>query len=371
MPHSSSPSLAPAFDRGRFADRVIRWQLHSGRHSLPWQGTHDAYRIWLSEIMLQQTQVAAVLGYYSRFLERFPTLTVLAAATLDEVMPFWAGLGYYSRARNLWACAREVQARYGGQFPADPAHLEALPGIGRSTAGAIAALAFGRRAAILDGNVRRVLSRVFGIEGDLTQGTVLREVWSLAENLLPRGDGIGPYTQGLMDLGATVCTRAQPRCEACPLASDCIARIEERVRDLPQARRRLIRPTREHRWLILQQSSSIWLERRPERGIWGGLWSLPELELGADVIQSIRHRGLNPKGLQDLPVIEHGFTHFVLRAYPVQIDVEGDSRNHADNADNADNAGQTAPQGQWLDQAEVASKALPKPVAELLRKLCK
>jgi A/G-specific adenine glycosylase len=134
---------------------------------------------------------------------------------------------------------------------------------------------------------------------------------------------------------------------------------------LPQARRRLIRPTREHRWLILQQSSSIWLERRPERGIWGGLWSLPELELGADVIQSIRHRGLNPKGLQDLPVIEHGFTHFVLRAYPVQIDVEEDSRNHADNAD------QTAPQGQWLDQAEVASKALPKPVAELLRKLCK
>jgi A/G-specific adenine glycosylase len=209
---------------------------------------------------------------------------------------------------------------------------------------------------------------VFGIEGDLTQGTVLREVWSLAENLLPRGDGIGPYTQGLMDLGATVCTRAQPRCEACPLASDCIARIEERVRDLPQARRRLNRPTREHRWLILQQSSSIWLERRPERGIWGGLWSLPELELGADVIQSIRHRGLNPKGFQDLPVVEHGFTHFVLRAYPVQIDVEEDSRNHSDNADNAD---QTAPQGQWLDQAEVASKALPKPVAELLRKLYK
>jgi len=363
MPHLSSASLVPAFDRGGFADRVIRWQLHSGRHSLPWQATQDAYRIWLSEIMLQQTQVAAVLSYYSRFLERFPTLSVLAAATLDEVMPFWAGLGYYSRARNLWACAREIQVRYGGQFPSDPALLEALPGIGRSTAGAIAALAFGRRAAILDGNVRRVLSRVFGIEGDLTQGTVLREAWSLAEDLLPRGDGIGPYTQGLMDLGATVCTRARPRCEACPLASDCIARIEDRIRDLPQARRRAARPTREQRWLVLRQASSIWLERRPERGIWGGLWSLPELELGADVMQSIRHRGLNPKGLQDLPVIEHGFTHFVLRAYPIEVEVQGGSPDYAV---------QTAPpHGQWLDLDEATSKALPKPVADLLRTLCK
>jgi len=363
MPHSSSASLVPAFDRGGFADRVIRWQLHSGRHSLPWQATQDAYRIWLSEIMLQQTQVAAVLSYYSRFLDRFPTLSVLAAATLDEVMPFWAGLGYYSRARNLWACAREIQVRYGGQFPSDPALLEALPGIGRSTAGAIAALAFGRRAAILDGNVRRVLSRVFGIEGDLTQGTVLREAWSLAEDLLPRGDGIGPYTQGLMDLGATVCTRARPRCEACPLASDCIARIEDRIRDLPQARRRAARPTREQRWLVLRQASSIWLERRPERGIWGGLWSLPELELGADVMQSIRHRGLNPKGLQDLPVIEHGFTHFVLRAYPIEVEVQGGSPDYAV---------QTAPpHGQWLDLDEATSKALPKPVADLLRTLCK
>jgi len=374
MPHRSSASLAPAFDRGGFADRVIRWQLHSGRHSLPWQANHDAYRIWLSEIMLQQTQVAAVLGYYSRFLERFPTLSVLAAATLDEVMPFWAGLGYYSRARNLWACAREVQVHYGGQFPSDLVLLEALPGIGRSTAGAIAALAFGRRAAILDGNVRRVLSRVFGIEGDLTRGTVLREVWSLAENLLPQGDGIGPYTQGLMDLGATVCTRARPRCEDCPLASDCIARIEDRVRDLPQARRRPIRPTREQRWLILRQASSIWLERRPERGIWGGLWSLPELELGADVIQSIRQRGLHPKGVQDLPVIEHGFTHFVLRAYPIEVQVgdpiEGEVEVGVRLPNHAVHSGQSACQGQWLDQADVASKALPKPVAELLRTLC-
>jgi A/G-specific adenine glycosylase len=360
MPHSSSASPASAFDRGRFADRVIRWQLHSGRHSLPWQATQDAYRIWLSEIMLQQTQVAAALGYYTRFLERFPALSVLAAATLDEVMPFWAGLGYYSRARNLWACAREVETRYGGQFPSDPALLEALPGIGRSTAGAIAALAFGRQAAILDGNVRRVLSRVFGIEGDLTQATVLREVWSLAESLLPRGEGIGPYTQGLMDLGATVCTRSRPRCEACPLASDCIARIEDRVRELPRARRRAVRPTREQHWLILRQASSIWLERRPERGIWGGLWSFPELELGADVNQLICDWGFNPKARQDLPVIEHGFTHFVLRAHPIEIEVEG-SQDYADHSD------QIAAEGQWLDLAEVASKALPKPVAELLR----
>lgn len=363
MPRPYVEGLAPAFDRGGFADCVIRWQLHSGRHSLPWQATHDAYRIWLSEIMLQQTQVASVLGYYSRFLERFPTLSVLATATLDEVMPFWAGLGYYSRARNLWACAREVQARYGGEFPSDPGLLVALPGIGRSTAGAIAALAFGRRAAILDGNVRRVLSRVFGIEGDLTQPAVLREVWSLAESLLPQGDGIGAYTQGLMDLGATVCTRSRPRCEACPLASDCVARIDDRVKDLPQARRRAARPTREHRWLILRQASLIWLERRPERGIWGGLWSLPEVELGLDLIQSIRDRGLHPKGLQNLPVIEHGFTHFVLRAYPVEVEVDVEARA-------LDQANHCVPQGEWLDLAEAMAKALPKPVASLLQTLC-
>jgi len=362
MPRPGVASLAPAFDHGGFADRVIRWQLHSGRHSLPWQSTDDAYRIWLSEIMLQQTQVAAVLGYYSRFLERFPTLSVLAAATLDEVMPFWAGLGYYSRARNLWACAREVQALYGGAFPSDPALLEALPGIGRSTAGAIAALAYGRRAAILDGNVRRVLSRVFGIEGDLTHTTVLRGVWALAENLLPRGDGIGPYTQGLMDLGATVCTRSRPRCEACPLSSDCVARIEGRVKDLPQARRRAVRPTRQQRWLILRQSSLIWLERRPERGIWGGLWSLPELELGVDLMQSIDQRALIPRGIRDLPLIEHAFTHFVLRAYPVEVEVEAQASHQANH---------TLPQGQWLELAEAMAKGLPKPVAKLLQTFSK
>jgi A/G-specific adenine glycosylase len=209
---------------------------------------------------------------------------------------------------------------------------------------------------------------VFGIDGDLSQATVLRDVWSLAEGLLPRGQGIGPYTQGLMDLGATVCTRARPRCEACPLASDCVARIENRIKELPQARRRPARPTREQRLLILRQASSIWLERRPERGIWGGLWSLPELETSADVMQSIRDRGLNPTGRQDLPVIEHGFTHFVLRAYPVEVQVEGQSglgRPHSNRP------GQIAPQGEWLDLAEVSSKALPKPVAELLRTFCR
>ena len=229
-------------------------------------------------------------------------------------------------------------------------------------------MAFGRRAAILDGNVRRVLSRVFGIEGDLTQSAVLRGFWSLAEDLLPKADGIGPYTQGLMDLGATVCARARPRCEACPLTSDCVARIESRVKELPQTRRRAARPTREQRLLILRQASSIWLERRPERGIWGGLWSLPELEISADVIQTIRDRGLNPTGLQDLPVIEHGFTHFVLRAFPVEVQVEGEI---AFGGGDSGRPGQTASQGQWLDLADVTSKALPKPVAELLRTLCR
>jgi A/G-specific adenine glycosylase len=352
MATSPAVGVAPGFGQGRFADRVVAWQLQSGRHALPWQGTTDAYRVWLSEIMLQQTQVAAVLGYYQRFLDRFPTLQDLAVAPLDDVMPLWAGLGYYSRARNLWACAREVHQRYGGQLPADPVLLETLPGIGRSTAGAIAALAFGRPAPILDGNVRRVLCRAFGIEGDPASPPVLRQLWALAESLLPTRAGIGPYTQGLMDLGATVCTRSRPRCSACPLASDCRARREDRVAELPQARRRAVRPVRELRWLVLGHEQTFWLERRPERGIWGGLWSFPELDLGADIVQTLSARGLVAQDRRDLTMIEHGFTHFVLRAYPVAIEVH---------------APVIASQGQWLTRAELADKALPKPVAHLLQ----
>src|SRR3954471_12218954 len=206
-----------------FAADIVSWQRTHGRHDLPWQGTRDAYRIWLSEIMLQQTQVATVLPYFERFLARFPAVSDLAAADVDDVMRLWSGLGYYARARNLHAAARAVVERHGGMFPVDFESLATLPGIGRSTASAIAAFASGERRAILDGNVRRVLSRHAGIEGDPSRASVLAAFWTAAESRLPR-DGIESYTQGMMDLGASVCMPRDPHCPLCPVSADCVAR---------------------------------------------------------------------------------------------------------------------------------------------------
>ncbi|MCH2221614.1 MAG: A/G-specific adenine glycosylase, partial [Dechloromonas sp.] len=207
----------------RFTEQLITWQKVAGRHDLPWQNTRDAYRIWLSEIMLQQTQVGTVIPYYLRFLDSFPTVEALAAAPIEAVIEHWAGLGYYARARNLHRCAQQVATHFGGKFPANANELAELPGIGRSTAAAVAAFAFGQRAAILDGNVKRVLCRQFGIDGFPGQAAIHRKLWDLAESLLPEGD-IERYTQGLMDLGATLCTRSRPRCDDCPVAAGCVAR---------------------------------------------------------------------------------------------------------------------------------------------------
>ena len=215
-----------------FAERVVAWQTAHGRRGLPWQGARDPYRVWLSEIMLQQTRVATVVDYYARFLRRFPDLASLAAAPLADVMRLWAGLGYYSRARNLHACARRVVTEHGGEFPRDAQALARLPGIGRTTAAAIAAFCFDERVAILDGNVKRVLARHFGIEGDPRAAAVQCRLWQLAGELLPPRRAMRAYTQGLMDLGATVCTRARPRCEACPIASNCVALRTGRVIEL-------------------------------------------------------------------------------------------------------------------------------------------
>ncbi|HEX5675504.1 MAG TPA: A/G-specific adenine glycosylase, partial [Azonexus sp.] len=224
---SADLSITPTF-----AERLIAWQKIAGRHDLPWQQTRDPYRIWLSEIMLQQTQVGTVIPYFQRFLSRFPTVQALAEAPLESVIEHWAGLGYYARARNLHRCAREIVAVHAGKWPNSASQLSALPGIGRSTAAAIAAFAFGQRAAILDGNVKRVLCRQFAIEGFPGQSAVDRELWALAERLLPAAD-IESYTQGLMDLGATVCTRSRPRCEICPVSPDCQARLSGRQSALP------------------------------------------------------------------------------------------------------------------------------------------
>jgi A/G-specific adenine glycosylase len=250
-----------------FATRLIAWQRTHGRHDLPWQGTRDPYRIWVSEIMLQQTQVTTVLPYYGPFLAAFPDVSALAAAPIDRVLELWSGLGYYRRAHHLHAAARKVVAQHGGRFPRDAETIATLPGIGRSTAAAIAAFAFGERAAILEGNVKRVLARHRGIKGFPGTPKVEAELWKIAEALLPKR-GIETYTQALMDLGATICTRAMPRCNECPVAADCTARNDDRVTELPSPRPAKSRPSRAVRMLLMEHAGAILLEKRPDAGIW-------------------------------------------------------------------------------------------------------
>jgi A/G-specific adenine glycosylase len=325
-----------------FARRVIDWQRTHGRHDLPWQNTRDAYRVWLSEIMLQQTQVSAVLGYYARFLERFPTVAALAAAPSDDVMAAWSGLGYYTRARNLHRCAQIVVSEYGGRFPAEPALLAELPGIGRSTAAAIAAFSAGARAPILDGNVKRVFARAFGIDGFPGDKKVEDRMWRIAERLLPPAEiesGIERYTQGLMDLGATVCTRGRPGCladrTACPLAEVCVARRDGLTDSLPVPKPRKAIPERATTVLMLLHDGKVLLERRPDRGIWGGLWSLPEVggEAGdkdaaldahpvarAQLVAAARAHGA-PGEPVEVGGLTHTFTHFRLQIHAFRIDM--------------------------------------------------
>src|SRR4051812_39484936 len=250
----------------QFAQKVVRWQRRHGRRDLPWQGTRDSYRIWLSEVMLQQTQVGTVIPYYERFLKKYPSVAALAAADEEHVLELWSGLGYYARGRNLHRAARLI-ARHG--FPRTASAIADLPGIGRSTAAAIAAFAYGERAAILDGNVKRVFARVFGVADE-------KALWPLAERLLPKR-AIEIYTQALMDLGATVCAR-KPRCERCPIASECIALKEGRIHELPPPPARRELPQREVTWLVLRRNGAVLVERRPSPGIWGGLWCFPELK---------------------------------------------------------------------------------------------
>jgi len=259
-----------------FARRVIDWQRSHGRSDLPWQGTRDPYAIWLSEIMLQQTQVATVVPYYLRFRARFPDLGSLAAADEDAVLRLWSGLGYYSRARNLHRAAQAVVTQHAGAFPRELADIEALPGIGRSTAAAIAGFAFGARAAILDGNVKRVLARHFAIEGFPGERAVEQRLWQLAESLLPAKD-IEPYIQGLMDLGATVCTTRAPQCARCPVRASCAALAQNRVAELPAPRPRRVVPHRRTAMLVLRREGDVLLQKRPAVGVWSRLWCFPEI----------------------------------------------------------------------------------------------
>lgn len=300
-------------DTGSFAGRIIEWQRVHGRRDLPWQRVRDPYRIWLAEVMLQQTQVAAVIPYYERFLRRFPDVHALAAAPIEAVLAAWSGLGYYARARSLHRCA-QVVAGQRGAFPRSAQALAQLPGIGRSTAAAVAALAFGERAAILDGNVKRVLARQFGIEGFPGSAAIERSLWTLAESLLP-DEGIEAYTQGLMDLGATVCRRSRPACGACPVASTCIAHSTGRTASLPAPRPARARPERRGTLLLIRDAAGgVLVEARPPRGIWGGMLGLPEFDAGASddaIVAEVQSRyALRVRLEGGLPELRHEFTHF-------------------------------------------------------------
>jgi len=336
---------------------VIDWQRQHGRHDLPWQGTRDPYRVWLSEVMLQQTQVATVLGYYERFLQRFPDVAALAAAPLDDVLALWSGLGYYSRARNLHRCAQAVAQQHGGRFPASSAALAGLPGIGRSTAAAIAAFCFGERVAILDGNDKRVLARALGFGADLAQAANERALWQQAQALLPE-QGVEPYTQGLMDLGATLCKARRPACERCPLAEICVARREGQPERYPVKTRKLKRGRRQHALLWLRRGERLWLVQRPETGVWAGLWSLPEHASMESLLGLLADW---PGVGETLPVIEHALTHFDWTLQPLRWTLP--ARLPAARLAALEAA---LPAGRWVTLPEALAMGLPAPLRKLL-----
>jgi A/G-specific adenine glycosylase len=306
------------------ASELIAWHALHGRHDLPWQHNRTPYRVWVSEIMLQQTQVQTVIGYYERFMQRLPDVHSLAAAPIDEVLHLWTGLGYYSRARNLKRAAERIVDEHGGELPSTRDALAELPGIGRSTAAAILAISGGQRQAILDGNVRRVLSRVFGIDGPPAATATLKTLWAHAERCTPERDA-ATYTQAIMDFGATLCTRHAPLCLCCPLQRQCIAYTSGRVRELPARRVRAARRTRSVIMLLATRlDGEVLLQRRPAQGVWGGLWTPPDFENFEQAAQycgtRLQHARIEAT---PLPMLKHGFTHFDLEITPIRAHCQG------------------------------------------------
>ena len=344
-----------------FAKPLIAWQRSHGRHALPWQQTRDPYRVWLSEIMLQQTQVTTVLGYYARFLDRFPDVQALAAASQDDVLALWSGLGYYSRARNLHACAKAVVAEHGGAFPSSSAVLQQLPGIGRSTAAAIAAFCFGERVAILDGNVKRVLTRFLGFDGDLAEARQERALWDEATRQLP-DEGIEAYTQGLMDLGATICVTRSPSCLLCPVQAGCAALREGAPERYPVKTRKLKRGRRSNAWLWLQWGDRLWLVRRPGSGVWAGLWSLPEFDTPEALDAASADWPGTPQGL---PMFTHVLTHLDWTLQPVRWTLPADAAA-ADVAAITATLADGEQRGDWVTLPEALAMGLPAPLRKLL-----
>lgn len=341
-----------------FASRLIAWQKLFGRQDLPWQ-RQGAYQVWVSEVMLQQTQVTTVVPYYLRFMESFPDIAALAAASMDEVLSHWSGLGYYARGRNLHRAAQMVVEQYQGVFPQEFEQIVALPGIGRSTAAAICALAYHQSKAILDGNVKRVLARYLAIEGVTSVKSVEQALWCAAELLLPAQE-IAIYIQAQMDLGATVCMRSKPKCQHCPVAQSCLANQQGRVAELPTAKKSKAVPEKYAVFLVFKQQNQIYLSARPPVGIWGGLWSLPQIDVDSTLSQAQLTSLLDTQGVvsfEALPQLEHRFTHFKLYIQPVLID-----QALASGVAESDKSA-------WYEISQALKIGLPKPIREILIRL--
>ncbi len=339
-----------------FANAIIAWQKLHGRHHLPWQHTRDPYAIWVSEIMLQQTQVAAVIGYYANFMARFPTISALANATQEQVLQSWSGLGYYSRARNLHNAAQKIVDDFGGIFPESFDDILSLPGIGRSTAAAISTFALNQPQPILDGNVKRVFARYFNIVGATNTPKVVQTMWQIAqrENPINPQDAI-IYTQGLMDLGATVCTRGKPRCPECRMNVGCQAYANNEVHLLPTPKVKKTTPQKHTTMLILLKAGEVLLEKRPQTGIWAGLWSLPEIDVTEIATEVAFNKfGMTSEAEETLPIVNHAFTHFKLAIYPqpLQVISQKPQLNQSNNI--------------WLPISEAVEAAIPTPVRNIL-----
>ena len=340
-----------------FGDTVVAWQKKHGRHDLPWQNTQDPYAVWLSEIMLQQTQVVTVREYFARFMSRFPTVADLAAAHQDDVLGLWSGLGYYSRARNMHRAAQDVVALHGGAFPRSAEALQTLPGIGRSTAAAVASLCFGEPIAILDGNVKRVLTRYLGFKEDLASSKVEKVLWAIAQTMLPQRDvknAMPRYTQGVMDLGATVCTPKKPQCTQCPVANACVAKAEGQPEAYPVKTRKLKR-TSEQLWLLqsVTAEGEVWLMQRPQTGVWAGLYCLPVFESFEAILAVLpaKYRTQLHEGV----AFKHVLTHKDLHVHPVRLNVQ-----------HAVKLGPAMGDGKWVSAADWPALGLPAPVRKLL-----
>ncbi|OSM98143.1 MULTISPECIES: A/G-specific adenine glycosylase [Lonsdalea] len=340
----------------QFAQQVLEWYERYGRKTLPWQRDKTAYQVWLSEVMLQQTQVATVIPYFQRFIDRFPDVRALAAAPLDEVLHLWTGLGYYARARNLYKAAQIIVEQHGGEFPTTFDDIVALPGIGRSTAGAILSLAQGQHYPILDGNVKRVLARCYAVTGWPGKKEVENRLWNISETVTP-AKGVGAFNQAMMDLGAMICTRSRPKCELCPLNAQCIAYANHNWADYPGKKPKQTIPEKSAWFVMVRQQQRVWLEQRPAVGLWGGLFCFPQFATHDEAHTWLRQRGMPLTGLQQGIAFRHTFSHFHLDIVPLLLDVSSQSACMDEGA------------GLWYNLAQPPSVGLAAPVERLLQQL--